>query len=42
MPLLSGGHGSQAQIGKFLRGFPSLMPSKPKAIVVFTAHWVSG
>ena len=39
MPLL--GHPSQASLATFLRGAAKLLPSKPKAIVVVTAHWVS-
>lgn len=34
--------GQQPHIAKFLKNVPGMMPSKPKAIVILTAHWVSG
>ena len=42
MPLL--GHPSQAHVIAFLQqGYKEFLPeAKPKAVIIFTAHWVSG
>lgn len=37
MPLMK--EHAQGEITQFLSKFPSKLPYKPKAIVVFTAHW---